>query len=251
MRETDAPVVDFDEVRAKRWRQPQIGRAVDGLRHEIERRIGEGCRDGQGILGLDWQGRQLLAEQGHQLPGQRQIHGILESGRLPLEGTSKLEREQRVPARGGMDPAEGRAGEPDVESVLQDLTQGTEAHGSNRDAFDLLAVDLTIQVQRQGHRCLDPTSQQDPDRLVAKPADREAEGDDRRWVEPLDVVDRNQDGSVSRQGPKRVEERDRDRALVGRHSFGLLAQEGHPQRALLGSWQPRHGILVDRVEEVA
>ncbi len=123
-----------------------------------------------------------------------------------------------------MDPAEGRAGEPDVESRAKDLTQGAEAHRSNRDSFCLLAVEMAIQVQRRALVCLDPTCQQDPDRLVAKPADREAEGDDRRWVEPLDVVDRNEDGSVPGQGPKRVEERDRDRALVGRPPFGLLAQ---------------------------
>ena len=113
----------------------QIGRAVDRLRHEVERRIGQGCRDGQGILGLDWQGRQLLAEQGHQLAGQRQIQCLLESGRLPLEGAAKLKREQRVPARGGMDPAEGRTQGTSRRVALEDLTQGAEAHGSNRDPF--------------------------------------------------------------------------------------------------------------------
>jgi hypothetical protein len=69
MGESDPPIVDRDDVAIERWLQDPIGRASEHPRQELDGRLGEGYHDGQGILGLGRQARQLLAEQGKQLVG--------------------------------------------------------------------------------------------------------------------------------------------------------------------------------------
>ncbi len=239
--EADPPFDDCDDVGAERRLQPAIRGSVDHLLEERDGRLGEGCCDGEGILRHGRQARQLVAEQRHQFIGQRQVHPGLEPRRLPLEGASELEREERVAARGGLDPQERRAGERDVDARMQELSERAEAQGSDGDLVQGRAGDRTIEPRRQGHARLDPACEQDPDRLVAEAADSEAEGERRGRVEPLDVVDRDEDRAVTGETPECVEERDGDRARFGPSSLGLLAQESHAQRAPLGVGQGANG----------
>ena len=68
------PSVDRQDVGVERRLQRELHGAVDHLRQELDRRMGQGRRDGEGVLRRGRQAIQLVAEQQHQLFGQQQLH---------------------------------------------------------------------------------------------------------------------------------------------------------------------------------
>ena len=87
--------------------------------------------------------------------------------------------------------------------------------------------------------------------LVLQSARDEADQERGRSVEPLDVVDRNKDGTVLRQEPERGEKRCRHGALIGRLRSGLCTQERNVERAPLRRRERVRDILVRCIEEIA
>ena len=251
MGEADPAIFDRDDVGAERRLQAAIHGAVDGLRDELDPRMGKGRHDGESVLGLGRQFRQLVDEEGHQLVGQREIDPSLEAGRLAPEGASEFERKERVAARHGMDPRECRASKRDAEPRLEELPEGSKVEGPDRKSRQWLAGKRAIEAERQAGRLLDPAPKQNPDRFVAQATDGEGEGKSGGRVQPLDVIDSDEDRTGPGQAPERVAERDRDGVVVRRSLLRLVAQERNPQRALLWGGEGGEGTFLGRLEQVA
>src|SRR5438445_522459 len=77
--------------------------------------------------------------------------------------------------------------------------------------------------QRAAVRC--PLSEQQSERLAAEPTDRELERRSRAGIQPLDVVDREENSAVCRERTERPERCGGDRAPLGRLAAWLLEEE--------------------------
>ena len=103
----------------------------------------------------------------------------------------------------------------------------------------------------------DPAREQKPDRLVTQAPEREGERLRRRRVEPLDVVDGDQQRTLAGDAAQEIEERDADGVRIrwpggrpGVPGRGILPKEGDAERPGLRAGQPFDRRVVDRLEEV-
>lgn len=98
-------------------------------------------------------------------------------------------------------------------------------------------------------RRLRPPAQEGDDRLGPDAADDELEGPERRPVEPLEVVDREEHRPNTSHGPDDADRRDRDRARLG-PLVALAPEEGDLERSPLRSRELGEDGVVEAVEEV-
>ena len=92
--------------------------------------------------------------------------------------------------------------------------------------------------------------EQKPDRLVLEPPHGERQRLGRRRIQPLDVVDGNQQRPPHRQRPQRVEEAERDRSGLRRNIGRLGTQERNLQRTQLRRRQPSQLLRAHTVEQI-
>ena len=127
------------------------------------------------------------------------------------ERAAELDGEQRVPAGRLREADERRPAEHVVEVVAQEVVQRAEAERPDVDAQ--VAVDA-VEPERERPARAAPHGRRHADALRREAPERVREDLDRRRVEPLDVVDGDQERPVLRQS---VEERARaDRHRLGR-----------------------------------
>ena len=96
-----------------------------------------------------------------------------------------------------------------------------------------------------------PTRPDEQDRRIGQSAQREAERARRRRVEPLEVVDRNDQQLVLRERLQGAADGDAERACVGRAAGRLLEQERDLERAPSRRSKERQNVVEGVVEEVA
>jgi hypothetical protein len=92
---------------------------------------------------------------------------------------------------------------------------------------------------------------EDPDRHVVQPPDRELQNPGRRKVEPLRVVDRQHQGARRGKGHERTMERGRKGPAIRRGGGGLRPEQRHLEG---GSLRRREGVerlVDDPVEEIS
>ena len=171
---------------------------------------------------------------------------------LPDERPGDLERVERIAAGGCLDPDERHARERAPEPLLEELVQGRQRHRPDLETLGARRGQRGEQLAG-GRWIAAPRAhgQQHADPLVDQPA--EAVGQDRRGarVEPLHVIDRDEDtrtrpGQVTDQAGRR----DRERPLIVRGRRVLVAQEGHAQRPTLRSRQTGELVVRDVREQV-
>ena len=95
----------------------------------------------------------------------------------------------------------------------------------------------------------EPPREQKGHALVLEPPARERQHLGGRSVDPLDVVDRDDEAAAPGQRAQPVQEAERDRMGIGRSAAGLLAKQGDLQGTELGSRQAEL-TRVDAVEEI-
>ena len=89
------------------------------------------------------------------------------------------------------------------------------------------------------------------DALGPQPPSRVGEASGRGRVEPLDVVDRNDDRELVGEGTQRVQERETYRVRVRRRAFVVAEDERARQRSVLRGREGSERLLKHGIQEVA
>ena len=103
-----------------------------------------------------------------------------------------LEREQGIAERGVVDPPQELARDAQPEPVAQDATDRAEAEWAEFHPLDAVRVERELEWRR-GPR---PAREEEADLGALEPSRGKREGGGRGGVEPLDVVERDQDGPL-------------------------------------------------------
>ena len=98
---------------------------------------------------------------------------------------------------------------------------GPEAERGNLEALQPRSLERALEHRRAGGS----RGEQKADLLALQAPRGERESFSRRWIEPLDVVDSDQERRGSRQRAQRVQEPDCDRVRLRRRTRRLRAQE--------------------------
>ena len=173
---------------------------------------------------------------------------VLTDGRRPMggQGTSELEGEERVSESGLEQPAKDLARQAQLEAIRQHPSRRAEAEGTDLEPVELPPRERLLQIGGASGTF----GEQKSYRLVLEPPRGERQHLVRRSVEPLDVIDGDQQRPPHRQRPQGVQEAERDRSGLRRNVGRLGAQERNLQRTQLRRRQPSQLLRAHTVEQI-
>ena len=123
------------------------------------------------------------------------------------------------------------------------------AHAERFDHEALIAILQRSQPERLAARpFLTPNSagKDDPDRLVGDPSEREPERGGRGIVQPLNVVDRDDQGPVTGERADPSKQGEADGSLVGWRRSSVFEQQRDRQRPRQRRWKLREDLVRHR-----
>ena len=123
-----------------------------------------------------------------------------------------------------MNSAEHRARIRRSQCLAHEVVKCAEAQRADRQALEPFGQDGALEPERRVVAVSSATREQEAGALAVEPSQREPEHGGGGGIEPLHVVDRNDDRLVTGEGSKRAEQRETDRALVGSRAAGALEQ---------------------------
>ena len=172
----------------------------------------------------------------------------LQAQRSRLHRAAELQREERVPARELVHVMEDRAGGHPAEPELQQALDGAEAERGQVEAVE--AIGGPVEAERRRRRAGGSLREQQGDRLVGQAPRSEGEHRGGGPVEPLHVVDGDDERRGARQGAQRGQGRERDGLLVRRRA-GVGDEQRGLERAPLrgGEVLQRLGVRAEQVAE--
>jgi len=249
MHEAHSPALDRGDLRVDGGAEAPASAGVEGV-EEGERRVGN-RRYGKK------RSASLGREDGHAIGYevfQRSRDGKRLAGRdrpsFPLERTPELQGEERVSTRGSVHADERGTGKREGEPLVQKTVERAEAQRPQAKLLEALGGERSLHRERRRSGLPCPPGEQDADRKVLQAPDREAENARRRRIEPLNVVDGEDEGAARRQQAKSAREREPDGALVWRERDHLLEEERDLERAPLRPGEPGEHLPQTRVEQV-
>ena len=130
---------------------------------------------------------------------------------------------------------------------MQDSSERVELQRADEDPSEPLLCQPDVEPLRPGP-CAARSEQRD--RIVAQPAQRETDGGGRRRVEPLNVVDGQQDRRAHRHRAERCERGRAHGVRVDRPQVGRDAQERDVKRMTLRRGNPGADLLCERREQI-
>ena len=180
-------------------------------------------------------------------PGDPRAHELFERLRnrqrpsrvdVRVENAGQLEREERVPARPLVDAEQRLAGERPAEPVPQEPMERADAERPHRQAPDGLRAERPLESRRLLRRRAPPGEQQ-AHGLAPSRAERERQRVRRRGIEPLEIVDRDEERPVlARATAARCESRSRARADRPRSSAASSRRSATSSARRLGAAAP-------------
>ena len=195
MRESDAIAVELDDVTLPGSRERGRGVGAGQTSDELRRRMREECRSQERSAPLNWERSQPVVDQGRQR--QRQRFARLEPDGPAEKRPTELEGKERIAAGQLVDPAHLRAGQVQAQTVAQESVNRSCAQRSNLEPPDTILRDRPIEVEG-GASVAAPPPRQDGNRFLAQPPGCEGERESGGLVEPLNVVDGNQQRASQR-----------------------------------------------------
>ena len=161
----------------------------------------------------------------------------------------ELERVEGVPARHLLHTKEGRARERSCQVCLEKLVDGAEAQRTDVQPFHPIGTDRPLEVRRL-RTFARATGEQKEDRPFIQPPQRESKCARRGRIEPLAVVDRENNWPLGSENLERAPDRDTERARI--EVFGiLLEEECYLECTAPGCRQRRQHALENAFEQVA
>ena len=164
----------------------------------------------------------------------------------PLERAGDLERVERITVCEFVQTHQRRSSRRATELRPQDPVERADAERPQRDPQPVARAQRQLNVAR-------PRAQGDEHRnpLVGQAPGAEADQERGRAIEPLDVVDRDEDGTSLLEEPKRPEEGRRHGALIGRPTSRIPTQQRDVERTQLGRRERSRNLLVGSFEQIA
>src|SRR5581483_238913 len=163
---------------------------------------------------------------------------------------AELEGVEGVPARRLAETRQLGASELEPEPALEELVERKGSERAEPQAHEPTGREQALAVERLGDSMPLPDGHEQPDRLRAEPPQRELERSRRGGVEPLGVVERDEERAPLGHDAKHVEHREPDRMAVWRSIPRLGDQEGDLERAPPRRKQRRSGLLEHGAEEL-
>jgi hypothetical protein len=174
----------------------------------------------------------------------------LPSPRRRLDETGQLQREERVPARALVDAEEGLAAERSAEAVEQQPLERTDAERLDLKVLETLCGERVLELRRP-YALGRAAGEQDDDGLRHDPPQREHQGVHRRGVEPLHVVDGEEQRALVGEQLERLADSDGEGAPVDRIARRVLEQQRDLERPLPRRRQRRQHVVENSLEEIA
>ena len=165
------------------------------------------------------------------------------------ERPGDLERVERVAAGRLLDPDEHEARERSAEPGHEELMQGGERHRPEPHRIPRLVRDAGGELQRRGGR-IAAHGQQDPRGPVGEAPDGVRQDRARGIVDPLRVVERDDEPRLARKLLEQRRGRHRQRPLVRKLTGRLGPQDRDVQGVALDRGERRHPIGADLRQEV-
>ena len=234
--ERDARPVQLDDPCASGGAQPLLRDA--GAQEELDGRVEGGCGGSDGGSGGRIERLDAVCERARE--GGRRRHRLAR-GR---GGSRQLEREHRAAARRAREGLEVRPGESRAERGCEDGTELGRRERADLDPIDGRVPLAQIERRRGGRAALGSRCDEDADRRGRDAAEGEGEHRGRRPVEPLDVVDRDQQPAVASAAAQELEDASRERVPVDRPGGGRAGERALDRNALRRRKQPE--LLVRR-----
>ena len=148
-----------------------------------------------------------------------------------------------------MQPQQQRARKAGVEPVAQQLAHRSDGERADLDLLQPSGADGALELGRR-RSLVAATREQEEDRLLVQAARGEQQQPEGRRIEPLEVVDRDDDGALRGELPQRGQERDRERTQVGL-LLALLQEKRDRERVPLRRRQRRQHHVVHSLQQVA
>ena len=181
-----------------------------------------------------------------QIRGDWQLLARIHPAAPSLQRARELEGEERISRRRLPDAQERRSGKDGAEARSQQLVQRADAERAELDA----AEPLIGQVPLQPERHLVASGQDRGDRLHVEAGQSEPKHRKRRCVEPLDVVDREQQLVVDGERPQGAQESECNNALLGGCAVEFRERKRGFERPPLRPWQLRQHVGDDVSDQV-
>ena len=243
MAEPDAVAFQLEHV----CRERRVERFVTVARGGEERqgRVREGGRSAKRAARAGRKCVDPVMDELLKLVGNRQRLAQRRDSSGALERASQLEREERVASGHVVDPPQRRAGKAQLDPGSKETVHRAEAERADVEPTD------PILDERSRDGLARPARGEHPDPFVPDPPPREGKDERRRGVEPLEIVNREDERALGRQETQGAEGRDRDGALVGRCSVGTLEEQRDPQGIGLRRGKLLEQFLEHGVEQIA
>ncbi len=219
-------------------RDQPVRRGLPQHREHLDRPLDRGRQRGQ-----------ALSDQAGQGVGDRQRAAGHAGDAAPGQSPADLQGGERVALGVGMNAPQGRPGQCDVQPVPRQPVQRPEANPRHRD--DPASQVRAGQVKRQGRvRAVGPDRAEQADGVGVDPAQREAERGRAGPVQPLHVIDHQQDRRGRGEGAERALDGGRDHVRLGRRIRRVLDQQRGGQGPPLRRRQVGQHVVQVRSEQV-
>jgi hypothetical protein len=233
VREAEPFPVDLEDSGLERVAQSRLCPAARGRLGQAHRRVRERRNDSRDLDPGSAEAIEALVNELLQVRGKGQLLARTYPTAASPERARELEGEERISARRFPDTQERRSGNGSAGARSQQLVQRTDAERAQLDGPEPSLQDTA--TEPEGH--LVARGQDDGDRLCLEAGESEPEHRQRRCVEPLDVIDREQEPVADGELPQDAEEGERDHALVGGHTVGFRERKRGFERPPLWSRQ--------------
>jgi len=159
-----------------------------------------------------------------------------------FERPGDFEREERVSSRRLKHTLQKRASEGHAQRLAQQSMQSAKAQRAKTKLRQLPALERSIQPERHPSCLTTSQREQKTDAFLAQPPNRELEHRRRRRVQPLHIVDRDDERPGNGQAAQRRQEAGGDSTLINAPIARIRKQDRHLERTplRLGQLRQRH-----------
>jgi hypothetical protein len=144
-----------------------------------------------------------------------------------------------------------RSRDPAIDPRVEESLHSDRIEWSDRYAPEPLVGERSVQLRRVRQARADAHRRDDLHRDIAQSSEGERKGLRRRGVDPLDVIDCQEDPCRPRKMLDRLEDGRTDGSTIRPNPPRLGSEQGHIDRASLGWWQPIGDLVEDLAEEIA
>ena len=236
VREPDAVLFEFHDPRFERRAEACLTIDFRGGFRDGDRWMCMRCCREQKVTALLRQSRQPPMDETVQRLGNVQRLAAIDGDAATLQRANDLQGIERVATGHVPHLVENRPRQDQSQMRLHDVVQSSGVEWANLEGFHAVGGQRASKLLHQEAVESRTTREEQPDALGPKPPAGERKATSRGWVEPLDVVDRNDDGPLVGERAQRVQEREAYRVRIRRRPL-VVAEDERAARVLFSGPQ--------------